>query len=95
MLARDEIDVNKATREDGPTPLYMACQEGHADIVKLLFACDEIDVNKARSDIGATPFYIAYNSSQLTPHVNKVNEMNDSISLIKHIRPGRQAGRRG
>ena len=40
------------------TPLYIACQEGHVGIVRLLLEAGGCDTNKARDD-GATPLYIA------------------------------------
>jgi len=43
---------------DGITPLFMASQEGHTEVVSLLLADMRIDGNKPR-DSGATPFYIA------------------------------------
>ena len=39
------IDVNKPDNE-GVTPLYIASQEGHKDIVELLLNMKNIDVNK-------------------------------------------------
>jgi hypothetical protein len=47
LLACDGIDVNKAMTNDGTTPLFMAFQKGHTEVVGLLLACDGIDVNKA------------------------------------------------
>ena len=31
----------------GATPLFMACQEGHEEVVKLLLADERVDVNQA------------------------------------------------
>jgi ankyrin repeat protein len=55
----DGVDVNKATTDDGVTPLYMACLGGHIEVVGMLLTCDGIDVNKAKTDIGATPLFMA------------------------------------
>ena len=41
---RDTLDVNQADKE-GITPLFLACAEGHEDIVSLLLTINEIDVN--------------------------------------------------
>jgi hypothetical protein len=38
--------VNQATN-GGDTPLYIASQEGHAEVVSMLLATEDIDVNKA------------------------------------------------
>ena len=59
LLARDDIDVNKATTGDGCTPLYVASQNGHTEVVERLLARDDIDVNKARTDNGSTPLCVA------------------------------------
>jgi hypothetical protein len=59
LLACDGIDVNKANAVDGTTPLFMACQNGHTEVVGLLLACDGIEVNKAKTTTGATPLYMA------------------------------------
>jgi len=45
LLARTEIQINQATN-NGVTPLYMACQNGHLKVVKALLAKKEIDINK-------------------------------------------------
>ena len=52
VRTRQELD-------DGVTVLYMACQDGHVAVVKLLLAHDGIDVNKARPDDGTTPLFMA------------------------------------
>lgn len=52
------IDVNQATSTDWTTPLYMACQEGHSGIVRMLLAFEEIAVNKGTDD-GTTPLFMA------------------------------------
>ena len=48
--------MNKAD-VDGVTPLFIACQPGHAEIVTALLAANA-DVNQARND-GATPLIVA------------------------------------
>ena len=59
LLARDDIDVNKARTDDGFTPLCVASQDGHTAVVERLLARDDIDVNKARTDNGSTPLCVA------------------------------------
>merc|ERR1712166_474428 len=64
LLAHGGIDANKATTDDGTTPLYQVCaQEDRAAIIKLLLAHDGIEVNKATSDAGTTPLFIACHNS--------------------------------
>ena len=57
IISLEDIDVNQAN-EDGVTPLYYACQEGHVDVVRLLLARKDIHVNQADND-GVTPLYRA------------------------------------
>jgi len=58
LLADPRIDPNKP-RDTGATPFFMACQNGHKEVVSLLLADPRIDPNKADDDNGATPFFIA------------------------------------
>ena len=57
LLAKQGVDVNQAMN-DGATPLFIASQEGHSDVVSMLLAKQGVDVNQAR-DNGCTPLYIA------------------------------------
>ena len=49
ILIESGADVDKATTDDGTTPLYTACSKGHVDIVKLLLE-GGADVDKATTD---------------------------------------------
>jgi ankyrin repeat protein len=55
-LLKEGADVNKAT-DDGTTPLFMASQHGHCDVVEALLR-GGADVNKAKND-GTTPLFMA------------------------------------
>ena len=46
------------TGKDGSTPLFIACQNGHLDVVRMLLSTEGIEPNRAEED-GATPLYIA------------------------------------
>jgi ankyrin repeat protein len=58
LLFTAKADVDKAKTAFGETPLFMASQEGHAQVVSLLLSA-RADVNKARTRDGATPLLIA------------------------------------
>ena len=65
LLKQPGIDINQA-KNDGGTPLYIACQNGHVEVVNALLrfrsaegqSRDGIDVNQA-TKIGRTPLFIA------------------------------------
>ncbi len=56
MLLERGVNINTVTA-DGATPLYLAAQNDHVEIVKMLLE-KEADVNKVRAN-GATPLFIA------------------------------------
>jgi len=56
-LADPRMDLNKP-RNDGATPFFIACQEGHKEVVLLLLADSRVDPNMPRNT-GATPFFLA------------------------------------
>jgi ankyrin repeat protein len=56
-LTRKEIQINQA-RDDGMTPLYIACQQGHVKVVEALLTNKEIDIFNKQFD-GYTPLKIA------------------------------------
>ena len=61
LLEQTEIDVNKARTTTGSTPLYLASQNGHTQVVQMLLNQAEIDVNKAKTDAsGETPLITAF-----------------------------------
>ena len=57
------IQVSKANN-DGATPIYVAAEMGHHEVVELLLAKKGIQVNQAMDD-GATPLYIAAQKGHL------------------------------
>jgi len=54
LFSHPNIDVNKGIW----TPLYIACQNNHIEVIKLLLSHPNIDVNKKNSD-KKTPFQVA------------------------------------
>jgi len=62
LLADMRINVNKP-EDEGVTPFFIACENGHREVILLLLADMRIDVNKPRNT-GYTPFYIACWRSQ-------------------------------
>ena len=57
LLSTDGILVNEA-RKDGATPLFIACQEGYLEVVRMLLSVEGIDPNLALGN-GCTPLIIA------------------------------------
>jgi len=56
LLQNSQININWQNQNDDlRTPLNIACQKGHLDIVKLLLKDEKIEVDKA-TNYGATPF---------------------------------------
>lgn len=53
------VDVNCACTDVHVTPLYVACEDGHAEVVDRLLRVDGLDVNRGCAVGGATPLYIA------------------------------------
>lgn len=56
VAANAEID--KATTNDGATPLLIAAVGGHTDVVELLVAANA-EIDKATTDNGSTPLHAA------------------------------------
>ena len=54
--------------DDGATPFFMACQEGHEKVVKLLLQDKRIDPNQAQID-GETPLFKSCHPISSTPPV--------------------------
>jgi ankyrin repeat protein len=56
VLLEHGADINKA-QNDGCTPLHMASQQGHVDVVRVLLE-QGADINKAKNN-GCTPLFMA------------------------------------
>lgn len=56
LILEGKADINQA-KEKGSTPLYLAVQNGHMNVVRILVA-QHADVNQAREN-GLTPLYVA------------------------------------
>ena len=59
LLSNNATDVNKATTDNGTTPLLIACLNGHEEVVGLLLSNANIVVNQATTDDGTTPLFKA------------------------------------
>ena len=64
LLADLRIDVNKS-RDTGATPFFVACQNGHKEVVSLLLADLRIDVNKSDEN-HCTPLWFASQEGHLS-----------------------------
>ena len=58
MLLKPGADKDKAMTTDGATPLFIAAQKGHHEVVEMLLKAGA-DKDKATSDIGDTPLNVA------------------------------------
>jgi ankyrin repeat protein len=60
MLFDGGADANKASTDNGTTPLYVAAEKGHVGLVRsLLESGAGVDVNAARSDGKGSPLSVA------------------------------------
>jgi ankyrin repeat protein len=59
LVEEGKADVNKATTDDGTTPLYIASENGNVEVVRYLVEEGKADVNKATTDDGAIPLFAA------------------------------------
>jgi hypothetical protein len=61
------VDVNATNeRVNGTTALWLACQNGHGEVVRLLLASSDIDVNQAKTYDGSTPLFMACQNGHAT-----------------------------
>jgi len=87
-----KLNVNVKDRRNGATPLYVACQHGQVDIVKLLLSARDIDPNMPLDDKPITPITAVNNdddaSKQLITTVNKppVISQYESLTTIQQRR---------
>ena len=58
-LSAEGVDVTREGDED-QTPLYIACEHGHLDVVNAMLSTEGVDPNQAKKD-GWTPLYACFN----------------------------------
>ena len=58
MLVKAGVEIDKATTSTGATPLHVADENAHEEVVDALIAAGA-DKSKATAVDGATPMYIA------------------------------------
>ena len=68
LLAKQGVDVNQA-EGSGSTPLFIASQEGHSEVVSMLLAKQGVDVNQA-DNYDWTPLYIASEKGGSSRHTS-------------------------
>jgi ankyrin repeat protein len=74
MLLEYKADIKKCNN-NGASPLYIACQDGHLDIVEKLLDNVKTDVNKCTNS-GASPLNIACQNG----HLDIVEKLLDNIN---------------
>lgn len=79
LLKQPGIEVDKASTDDGATPLYGAAQNGFGNVVQQLIAA-MADVNKAKTDSGATPLSMAV----LYGHATVVQQLLAATADVNH-----------
>ena len=86
LINRGVVDVNNSIHrtERGATPLFIAAENGHTDVVKALLAAGA-GVNTARTDDGATPLFIAAQNGHIAI-VNALLKKNADVSMQQDIR---------
>ncbi|ETV74569.1 serine/threonine protein kinase [Aphanomyces astaci] len=52
-------DINRAIHKDGTTPLFLFCQQGQIDLVRLLLLQPSLDVNTKKASDGMGPLHVA------------------------------------
>ena len=90
LLSLKGIDPNKPSN-DGATPFYFACEEGHEEVVSLLLADPKIDPNKPNEN-EATPFFMACQGGHeevvslllADPRIDPNKSMNDQGTPLWH-----------
>jgi len=64
LLQNEQINTNWQDLEHSRTPFYIACKNGHIEIVKLLLNDNRVDITKTQSK-EATPLWIACQEGQI------------------------------
>lgn len=79
LLKQEKIDVNQAMN-DGATPLTIALDNGHLNVIDLLLKHEKINYNKAGNEYGHTPLMIA--SREEFPNIVRSLLSNGADSIL-------------
>jgi len=82
LLLNNNADVNASRSDNGATPLYVAAQNGHTEVVKLL-QDNNADVNASRTNDGSTPLYVVAQNGH-TEVVKLLLDNNADINAMTH-----------
>ena len=74
MLQLNKIQINQPLK-NGATPLFIACENGHLDIVRVLLESNAIQINQPKKN-GATPLFIACENGHLDVVKSLIHEIN-------------------
>ena len=64
ILKHADINVNQVSGPDNMTPLCIAAQQGHQNVVAILLANPQVDINKPNAH-GTTPLHLSVKQQKM------------------------------